>query len=534
MSHTALLDRELKRRGVTIDDPTIQREWFGKWIIDTESLLLNYSADRNHFDCLPVANKGYSFIFGIDIGFVDADAIAVLAFSDDSQNTYLVEEVVKSKLTISELAQIIGDLSLKYPAHKMVIDEGGLGKKIAEEIRRRFTIPVEPAEKTRKMENYSLLNDALRSGIFKANKNSRFTHDSYLLEVDRTKSTPDKIRVKDSFHSDICLAKGTWITVGENSFKAIHQISVGDRVLTRIGYKEVLAVAQTAKMAETVTLTFSNGRSLTCTPGHKIFTVNRGFIRACELIHSDKFNMDAVCQREITQPVENGLSKEEKQSSLMEHNSIDIRIQTGPTSETIFQDTGEREKSLCTEPNGFSSTRKNLLERPIFTTKMATSLITRKAICSLSVVKNTFLGTCKRLIATQKSFKNKLSTSIKSGPSQNNGTEAKRADFGTETTPSVSLIKMENGPKVDVYNITVDGAHEYFAEGILVKNCDAVLYAYRESPAYAYQQPIELPKYGSPEWAEREVSEMEKAAEEHFKALEESEAYEPIFRGSTF
>jgi len=267
MSHAALLDRELKRRGVTIDDPTIQREWFGKWIIDTESLLLNYSADRNHFDILPQTKSGFHYIFGIDIGFVDADAVAVLAYSDDSKHTYLVEEVVKSKLDISKLAEIIANLSQKYPAHKMVIDEGGLGKKIAEEFRKRFGIPVEAAEKTRKMENYSLLNDALRRGVFKAHKDSRFAHDSYLLEVDRSKSTPDKIRVKDSFHSDIV---------------------------------------------------------------------------------------------------------------------------------------------------------------------------------------------------------------------------------------------------------------------------DAVLYAFRESPAYAYQQPIELPKYGSPEWAEREVSEMEKAAEEHFKALEESEAYEPIFRGSTF
>jgi hypothetical protein len=53
------------------------------------------------------------------------------------------------------------------------------------------------------MENVALLNDALRRGHFKAKKTSRFAQDSYLLEIDRDKTTPDKIKVKDTFHSDI-------------------------------------------------------------------------------------------------------------------------------------------------------------------------------------------------------------------------------------------------------------------------------------------------------------------------------------------
>jgi hypothetical protein len=85
----------------------------------------------------------------------------------------------------------------------MVIDQGGLGKKIAEELRRRYTIPVEAAEKTRKMENIALLNDALRTGKFKALTSSKFAQDSYLVEIDKEKSTPDKIVVSKRYHSDI-------------------------------------------------------------------------------------------------------------------------------------------------------------------------------------------------------------------------------------------------------------------------------------------------------------------------------------------
>ena len=52
---------------------------------------------------------------------------------------------------------------------------------------------------------------------------------------------------------------------------------------------------------------------------------------------------------------------------------------------------------------------------------------------------------------------------------------------------------------------------------------DAVLYAFRESPAFTYRTPIVKPKPGTQKWFDEEVDEMERAAEEHFKALEEME-----------
>lgn len=204
LPHQQLLDRELKRRGVTIEDPSIQREWFGKWSLDMDSLLLHYEVHRNDFDALPMLSYGkWEYIIGIDLGFVDADALAVLAWSEAVPHTYLIEEVVTKKQSLSELVHDVKFLSDKYQASKLIIDEGGLGKKIAEELRRRYHLPVQAADKARKMENVALLNDALRTGRFKAKKNSHFAQDSFLVEIDRDKTTPDRIRVKDSYHSDI-------------------------------------------------------------------------------------------------------------------------------------------------------------------------------------------------------------------------------------------------------------------------------------------------------------------------------------------
>lgn len=200
-SHQALLTRELERKGVTVNDPSVQREWFGKWVMDSDSLLLKYNAAVNHYDNLPTEKMNY--VMGIDLGFVDADAIAVLGWHDKSKNVYLIEESVMNKQGLTELVAEIERLRKKYDIAKLMIDEGGLGKKLAEEMRRRYHIPVQPAEKQRKMENIAFLNDALRTGRFLAQKNSRFAQDSYLVEVDRDKSTPDRIKVKDNYHSDI-------------------------------------------------------------------------------------------------------------------------------------------------------------------------------------------------------------------------------------------------------------------------------------------------------------------------------------------
>lgn len=200
-AHRDLLQRELDRRGVSAEDPSIQREWFGKWVLDSESLLLHYNEAKNHYDELPQVK--WNYIMGIDLGFVDADALAVLAWSESSPSTYLLEEVVVTKQGLTELVAQIETLRRTYDITKLVIDEGGLGKKIAEELRRRHHIPVVAADKARKMENIAFLNDALRTSRFKAKKNSRFAQDSYLIEIDRDKCTPDKIKVKDGFHSDI-------------------------------------------------------------------------------------------------------------------------------------------------------------------------------------------------------------------------------------------------------------------------------------------------------------------------------------------
>jgi hypothetical protein len=206
-THQDMLDRELIRRGVKVDDPSIQREWFGRWVVDENSLVYRYNAPKNDFKALPSPSSGlthaWTYIIGVDLGFKDADAIAVLAYSAGHPETYLVDEVVTRGQDISALCAQIDEITKRYDIEKIIVDAGGLGKKITEEIAKRFLIPMVPAEKTRKNEYIELMNDALRRGHFKIKATSLAAHDATKVEWDHDRSTPDKMVISDRFHSDI-------------------------------------------------------------------------------------------------------------------------------------------------------------------------------------------------------------------------------------------------------------------------------------------------------------------------------------------
>lgn len=197
-----LVLEDCKRMGVSIDDPRIQRECFGKWTVDMSSLVFRYDADKNHFEERP-NDKQWSYVLGVDLGYDDSDAIAVLGWPSGEPRTYLVEENVARKQGITELADKIDRLINKYNPMAVVMDTGGLGKKIAEEMRKRYSLPIKAAEKARKFEYIEVLNDALRTERFFAKKDSAFAQDSCLVEWDRDKSSGDKLVVSEAFHSDI-------------------------------------------------------------------------------------------------------------------------------------------------------------------------------------------------------------------------------------------------------------------------------------------------------------------------------------------
>lgn len=197
-----LIQEECDRRGITIDDPSIQRQCFGKWVNDSDARVFKWD-EANHFDVVPVADK-WQYVFGVDLGYDDADAVAIIGWHPGSSAAYLIAENVMRKQGISELAETVRKLVKLYDPNSIVVDTGGLGKKIAEELTTRFQLPVKAAEKSDKFTHIELVNDALRTKRLWAKRSSQFAQDSFLLEWDQDKSNGDRKVVSEAFHSDIC------------------------------------------------------------------------------------------------------------------------------------------------------------------------------------------------------------------------------------------------------------------------------------------------------------------------------------------
>jgi hypothetical protein len=200
----ALLEAELKRRGVTIDDPGIQREWLGVPCLDLSALVFAFDPVKNIYAVLPKAK--YRYVIGIDLGYIDSDAVVVLAYSPHSDVVWQVLEDIADKQTISDLVEklqtIIASLG-EENIQSIVIDAGGLGKKIQAEMVRRFKLNIKAAEKTEKLGYIELFNDALRTSKLKFLASSRVCSDAMLVEWDREKSNHEKLVISDRFHSDI-------------------------------------------------------------------------------------------------------------------------------------------------------------------------------------------------------------------------------------------------------------------------------------------------------------------------------------------
>ena len=119
----------------------------------------------NLVDRLPEGK--WSYLLALDFGFVDATAFAILGWLPHSQTVYVVLSFKESGLTPSQVGEKGAELSATYQFTRVIGDVGGLGKGYAEEMRRRFRIPVEPAEKTNKRGYIDLLNGDLATGNLK-------------------------------------------------------------------------------------------------------------------------------------------------------------------------------------------------------------------------------------------------------------------------------------------------------------------------------------------------------------------------------
>lgn len=155
------LQEVMAENGWTEEDPTFQREYLGRWVVDVSAQVYRYVAARNTVTEVPNYDKHtWVHSIGVDFGMVDECAWTVLASPPHGRDIYAIRSEARVGLRPEQAAQFTHDLVTEYRPHRLVGDAGGLGKPYVEEYNHRFDagLRMVPAEKTEKRAHIELIN----------------------------------------------------------------------------------------------------------------------------------------------------------------------------------------------------------------------------------------------------------------------------------------------------------------------------------------------------------------------------------------
>ena len=306
-----------------------------------------------------------------------------------------------------------------------------------------------------------------------------------------------------------CFRAGTMIET-ESGPTPIESVELGDRVLTREGWKPVIRNGLVDENAEVIESVFSDGSSFVSTPDHEVWVTNRGFVPAQAMVYGDQ--VISLCQA-------NPSSSTESNSGVTHSQKTEQKgFITSPIQDTEGRgsdDFTKRSTRLFTERYrkvfAFITKMKTLLTMILRTLSFSYAQIT-SANTTLSVLKTQRQGGKTLNTSAQSSLQEKLTngTRPKKGASTvgttlntSTGKKGKRsspapfANRSTEPGIQARTSTAESGVKLKqtdsetpttfvstrriaerekVYNLTVADCHEYFANGILVANCLATNY----------------------------------------------------------
>jgi hypothetical protein len=192
------MEEILKRRNWTEENPTYRREWLGEWVLDLDALLFKFNRQKNTVSERP-SGIAWTNVLGIDLGFNDATAFVVMSYSEASKQTFVIHSEAHAEMIPSEIAEKTKTLIDRFKIASIVADTGGLGKSIAEELKRRHGLPIKPAVKVDKATRISFINgDFIDRNLFV------LSHCNALIDQLETVAKNEKGLEDDRTPVDLC------------------------------------------------------------------------------------------------------------------------------------------------------------------------------------------------------------------------------------------------------------------------------------------------------------------------------------------
>lgn len=147
-----------------IETPLFRQHYYGEWTIDTSKLVYRYSPETNDMGAAPThdGKRQVRYVMGIDLGYTDATAIVVGMFIEHDPTLYIVYAEKREGQIITQVADWITALRKRYDVSSFIVDNAA--KQSVEELRQRYQLPLEAAEKAGKADAIAMMNSDILTG----------------------------------------------------------------------------------------------------------------------------------------------------------------------------------------------------------------------------------------------------------------------------------------------------------------------------------------------------------------------------------
>ncbi len=256
----------------------------------------------------------------------------------------------------------------------------------------------------------------------------------------------------------LCIAEGTLITTADGD-KQIESLKVGELALTREGYRKIKWVDRTG-IKSCLHINTEMGYNISVTDTHPVYSVKRGFVSANSL----KIGEQILCLTQLNEPLLNSVAKN-----------------TSSEKMDIIAQAEVEDENYCMGRYG-KAQMAHSLKVGKSTTKMGIEPTIPSKILKGSPIRNIPRNIYTELQYGQRNVD--ISTGRKYGLGDNHeNTSVKNAasdlclsdNVLPSVAPNVSSDTIINIVRTDelvpVWNLTVEDAHEFFANGILLHNC---------------------------------------------------------------
>ncbi|HKY50137.1 MAG TPA: hypothetical protein VJP45_02660 [Candidatus Limnocylindria bacterium] len=168
----AFVDDLMRRRGWTKETPSYQREYLGQWCEDKGAQVFPLGP-QNVIDKLPERSRQggllpatlWRYAIGVDIGWTDATAIAVVASHPLDSREFIVGVEKHPAFLVTQLRDRLRMLLAQYGSSTpIVVDSGGMGRYHVGELSLQWQMALEAAQKLEKASHVRDVRDRLLAG----------------------------------------------------------------------------------------------------------------------------------------------------------------------------------------------------------------------------------------------------------------------------------------------------------------------------------------------------------------------------------